>query len=227
MTYSLYIGDRLFSSWSLRGWLLFEKFGIPCTTHLVGLYSGTMPQDMAPLSPACLVPAVRMSDGNVVGETMAIVETLAEQNPTAGHWPSDPSARILARWLCAEMASGFSALRAACPMQLHYCYVGFEPAQAVLDDLGRIELLWSLARARHGNGGPWLFGEYSAADVFYAPVAARIIGYGLPVGEAATTYCAQTIQDPAFLKWRQDAQDVTYDPFPYPLALPNQPWPAA
>ena len=112
-------------------------------------------------------------------------------------------------------------------MQLHYCHVGFEPAQAVLDDLGRIELLWSLARARHGSGGPWLFGEYSAADVFYAPVAARIIGYGLPVGEAATAYCAQTIQDPAFLKWRQDAQDVTYDPFPYPLGLPNQPWPTA
>ena len=97
MTYDLYIGDRLFSSWSLRGWLLFEKFGIPCNTHLVGLYSGTMAQDLAPLSPARLVPAIRTSDGDVIGETMAIAETLAEQNPTAGHWPENPSARILAR----------------------------------------------------------------------------------------------------------------------------------
>ncbi|MEP2030833.1 MAG: glutathione S-transferase [Paracoccaceae bacterium] len=225
MTYDLYIGDRLFSSWSLRGWLLFEKFGIPFNTHLVGLYSGTMAQDLAALSPARLVPAVRTSDGDVIGETMAIVETLAEQNPDAGHWPADPRARILARWLCAEMAAGFGALRQDCPMQLKYCHVGFQTSKAVLDDLNRIESLWSLARERYGQIGPWLFGDYSAADAFYAPVAARIIGYGLPVSRAATDYCTQTIQDPAFVKWRRDAQDVTYDPFPYPLDLPNHPWP--
>lgn len=226
MTYDLYIGDRLFSSWSLRGWLLFEKFGLSFNTHLVGLYSGTMAQDLAPLAPARLVPTVRTPQGDVIGETMAIVETLAEQHPDAGHWPADNSARILARWLCAEMTAGFNALRSDCPMQLQFCHVGFEPSQGVLDDLARIETLWSLARTRHGSDGPWLFGKYSAADAFYAPVAARIIGYGLPVGNDAAAYCKITIQDPAFLAWRQKAQEITYDPFPYPTGLPNTPWPA-
>lgn len=226
MTYDLYIGDRLFSSWSLRGWLLFEKFSVPCNTHLIGLYSGTMAKDMAALAPARLVPTVRTPDGIVIGETMAIAETLAEDYPAAGHWPKDRDARILARWLCAEMASGFAALRNDCPMQLHYCHVGCEPSDAVLKDLDRIQTLWSLARARHGNDGPWLFGKYSTADAYYAPVAARIIGYGLPVDAEAAQYCAQTIADPSFLKWRKMAQEVTYDPFPYALDLPNQPWPA-
>ena len=225
MTYDLYIGDRLFSSWSLRGWLLLEKFNLSYNTHLVGLYSGTLAHDLAQLAPAKLVPAIRTPEGDVVGETMAIVETLADRHPDAGHWPRDPGARILARWLCAEMAAGFGALRSECPMQLQFRHVGFEPSQPVLDDLNRIEYLWSLARTRHGASGPWLFGEYSAADAFYAPVAARIVGYGWPVGQDATEYCAQTIFDPAFLAWREKAQEITYDPFPYPQDLSNAPWP--
>ena len=225
MTYDLYIGDRMFSSWSLRGWLLLEKFGLSCNTHLVGLYSGTMAQDLAQLAPAQLVPLIRTPEGGVIGETMAIAETLAERHPDAGYWPDDAGARMLARWLCAEMAAGFGALRSDCPMQLQYCHVGFKPSQPVLDNLKRIETLWSLARTRHGASGPWLFGKYSAADAFYAPVVARIVGYGLPVGEDAVTYCTQTIRDPAFLSWREKALEVTYDPFPYPQNLSNRPWP--
>ena len=120
MTYDLYIGDRLFSSWSLRGWLMFEKFDIPCNTHMIGLYSGTMAQDMAPLAPARLVPAIRTPDGTVVGESLAIGETLAEHHPDAGHWPTNPAARATARWLCAEMTAGFTARRDAGPMQLKH-----------------------------------------------------------------------------------------------------------
>jgi glutathione S-transferase len=227
MTYDLYIGDRLFSSWSLRGWLLLEKFGLAHKTHLVGLYSGTMAQDLAALAPAKLVPVLRTPQGHIVGETMAIVETLAEQNPDAGHWPKDAGARAFARWICAEMASGFSDLRSACPMQLQFCHVGFEPSDGVLKDLARIETLWSLARARHGSGGPWLFGSYSAADAFYAPVAARIIGYGLPVSPDSAHYCKRVMSDPAFLRWREQALKVSYDPFPYPMGVPTKPWPAA
>lgn len=225
MSYELYIGDRMFSSWSLRGWLMFEKFNIPCQTNMISLYSGTMADDMAPLAPARLVPAVRTPDGTVIGETLAIAETLAEQNPDAGLWPTDPAARATARWLCAEMTTGFGALRDACPMQLEYCQVGFEPSDAVLRDLARVETLWDHARGISGSATGWLFGEYSLADVFYTPVAARIIGYGLPVSQSAHAYCEALLKDPAVLNWRKEALKITYDPAPYALGLATTPWP--
>jgi len=225
MTYDLYIGDRLFSSWSLRGWLMFEKFDIPCNTHLIGLYSGTMAQDMASLAPARLVPAIRMPDGTVVGESLAIGETLAEQHPDAGHWPTNPAARATARWLCAEMTAGFTALRDACPMQLQHVVQGFVPSDAVQTDLARIQTLWAHARDLSGSATGWLFGSYSLADVFYTPVAARIIGYNLPVSAASRAYCMALLSDPAVLVWRAEALKVIYDPFPYTPDLPTQPWP--
>ncbi len=225
MTYDLYIGDRMFSSWSLRGWLMFEKFNIPCHTHLVGLYAGTLAADMADIAPARLVPSVRTPDGIIVSESIAIAETLAERHPNAGLWPTDPASRATARWLCAEMASGFSALRTDCPMQLRHCFCGFTASDAVLSDLARIETLWDQARQVSGSGTGWLFGDYSLADVFYTPVAARIIGYGLPVSDRAMAYCLALLADPAVQSWRREAQEVRYDPFPYSLDLPTDPWP--
>ncbi|MDU9005003.1 glutathione S-transferase [Sedimentitalea todarodis] len=225
MTYDLFIGDRMFSSWSLRGWLMFEKFNIPCRTRMVGLYSGTMAADMADIAPARLVPSVRTPDGTIVGESIAVAETLAERHPEAGLWPTDSAERATARWLCAEMASGFSALRTDCPMQLSHCFRGFAPSEAVMTDLARVETLWAHARQISGGGSGWLFGGYSLADVFYTPVAARIIGYGLPVAEHTRAYCMTLLADPAVQSWRRDAQEVTYDPFPYMLDLPTEPWP--
>ncbi|MBY5934841.1 glutathione S-transferase [Tateyamaria omphalii] len=225
MTYDLYIGDRTFSSWSLRGWLMLEKFGLPHRAHMIGLYSGTMADDMAPLAPARLVPALKLPDGTVVGESLAMAETLAERHPEAGLWPADPSARATARWLCAEMAAGFTALRGACPMQLKHVNQGFAVSDDVQRDLGRIETLWAHA-AKFKTDGPWLFGAYSLADVFYAPVCARIVGYDLPVSEAARAYCTTTITDPTFMAWRAEGQKVTYDPFPYEMDLPKGAWPA-
>ena len=224
MTYDLYIGDRTFSSWSLRGWLMLEKFGLPFRTHLIGLYSGTMADDMAPLAPARLVPALRLPDGTVVGETVAMAEPLNERHPEAGLWPEDPAARVAARWLVAEMASGFTPLRTACPMQLAHVNVGFEVSEAVAADLRRIETLWAHARS-FASDGPWLFGAYSLADVFYAPVCARIVGYDLPVDAFAQAYCGETLADPAFRAWRAEGLKLKYDPFPYDLGLPTRPWP--
>lgn len=225
MTYDLYIGDRLFSSWSLRGWLMFEKFDIPCATHMIGLYSGTMAQDMASLAPAKTVPAVRTPDGTVIGESLAIAETLAEHHPNAGLWPTDPAARATARWLCAEMVAGFNALRTDCPMQLQHCHQGFIPSDAVKTDLTRLQTLWAHARSITPHTSPWLFGSYGLADVFYTPVAARIIGYGLPVSAESYRYCLALVTDPAVQAWRRDAMKITYDPAPYTLDLPNTPWP--
>ena len=225
MTYDLFIGDQTFSSWSLRGWLMFEKFNIPFRTHMVGLYDGTMAEDLADLAPARLVPVMRTPEGDVVGDTLAMAETLAERHPDAGLWPADPSARALARWMVAEMHSGFGALRNECPMQLLHQYVGFNVSDGVHADLLRLQHLWSLARQRHGQGGPWLFGDYSLADVFFAPVAARIAGYGLPVETAAQSYVNLHLTDPAFKSWRGTGLEKTYDPVPYALDLATTEWP--
>lgn len=225
MTYDLFIGDRTFSSWSLRGWLMLRKFDLPHRTHMVGLYTGTMAADLADLAPARLVPVMRDADGIVVFDSLAMAETLAERHPNAGLWPEDPAARALARSITAEMHAGFSALRGDCAMQLQHQWQGFTPSDAVRADLDRIETLWSLARTRHGDGGPWLFGRYSLADAFYAPVAARIAGYALPVGETARAYVDTTLTDPAFRQWRAMGLTKTYDPFPYPQPLDTAPWP--
>ena len=225
MTYDLYIGDRLFSSWSLRGWLMFEKFDLPCRTHLLGLYSGSLAQDLEPLAPARLVPVVRTPEGCVIGESLAIAETLAERHPDKNLWPQDAAQRARTRWLCAEMTAGFLALRSECPMQLRHVNSGFIASDAVRSDLRRIETLWQSAWDMTGSDSDWLFGTYSLADVFFAPVAARIIGYNLEVSEAVHAYCLRAISDPAVVAWRVAGLEVTYDPFPYEIHAPETPWP--
>lgn len=225
MTYNLYIGDRTFSSWSLRGWLMMEKFNLNYRAHLVGLYAGTMAQDLAHIAPARLVPAMTTPDGTVVSESMAMAETLAEAHPEANMWPSAPAARATARWLSAAMASGFNALRDACPMQLQHVNAGFSPSDAVRKDLAQMETLWTHA-ATFKTDGPWLFGGYSLADAFYAPACARIIGYDLPVSDNARAYCMTTLNDPAFKTWRDQGLKVTYDPFPYDMGVPTADWPS-
>ena len=228
MTYDLYIADRSFSSWSLRGWLMFEKFGLPVRTHMVGLYSGTMAEDLADIPMARLVPALRTPDGIAIGDTLAMAETLAERHPDAGLWPEDAGARALARWLAAEMHSGFTDLRTDCPMYLRHAWSGFEASAGVRADIARIEALWSNARDRFGTSdSPWLLGRYSLADVFFAPVATRIATYGLPVGDAARAYVDAHLSDPGFRRWRAMGQAITYDmaKLPYGKDLPEAPWP--
>lgn len=226
MTYDLYIGDRTFSSWSLRGWLMLEKFGLPYRTHLVGLYAKTLDVDLAGLAPARTVPVMRTPEGHVLTDSLAMAETLVERHTDIALYPRDPAARALARSITAEMHSGFSALRTDCPQMIRHVWKGFRPSDSVLADLARIEELWALARERHGDTGPWLFGDYSLADVFYAPVAMRITTYGLPVGEATQAYVDEHLADPAFQTWRQEALSDHYDPFPYSYDLEQAPWPA-
>ncbi len=202
MTYDLAIGDRSYSSRSLRGWLLFEKFGLPVRCHTGILYTGDFARLLAEFPPARLVPAMRTPEGEVVGDTLAIAETLAERHPEAGFWPEDPAARAMARWMAAEMHSGFAALRGDCPMNLRASYLDSAPRREVLDDLARIEAIWARARGRFGGGRSWLFGCYTAADAFFAPVAARVATYNLPVSPEAKDYVAAHLSDPAFRRWR-------------------------
>ncbi len=226
MTYDLLIGDRSYSSWSLRGWLLFSKFDLPVNVHETRLYDPQFLEDLNAFAPARSVPVMRLPEGQVVMDTIAIAETLHERHPDAGLWPKDASARAFARALTAEMHSGFTALRGTFPMNLRHCFADVPVPDDVAKDLARIELIWAEARKLSDGNGPWLFGSYSVADAFFAPVATRMITYGLPASADAKAYLSATIADPVFNVWRerglQDAPQSAYD-----MPWAQTPWPGA
>jgi glutathione S-transferase len=224
MTYLLAIGERAYSSWSLRGWLLFAAFGLEVETVVAPMDDPRFAETLAGFGLARTAPALRIAGVGAIWDTLAIAATLEERHPVVAFWPADPGLRGLARSLAAEMHAGFRALREACPMDLRCAYAGLAPDAGVLADLARIEALWAAARAASGQG-PWLFGAYSVADVFYAPVAARIAAYGLPASPEARAYVAAHLAHPAFRAWRAAALE---DPRRLPTGgdgLPELPWP--
>jgi glutathione S-transferase len=224
MTYTLAIADRGYSSWSLRGWLLLESFGLPFRSRTARLYTDALPALLADFAPARTVPALLLPDGAVVWDSLAMAETLHERHAQAGIWPADPALRALARSMAAEMHSSFTALREACPMNLRVSYADFAPSDAVKGDLERISRLWEQALTR--SGGPWLCGDWSAADVFFAPVAGRIAGYGLPVDAGAMAYVRAHLAQPAFRRWRaMGLIDGADQPFYARPQLTRRPWP--
>ncbi len=228
MNYVLAIGDRTYSSWSLRGWLIFARFELPVSVRTARVYSPALPALLADFGIARTVPALQVEDqagSFILWDTLAIAETLAERHPERRFWPADPALRALARTLIAEMHAGFGALRDACPMNLRRAYAGFVPTEAVHADLARLEALWAFARASAGLAGPWLFGDYSLADAFYAPVAARIATYDLPVGAETAAYVAAHLADPAFRAWRAAGLAEAFVQPRYEFDLPERPWP--
>ncbi len=224
MTYDLVIGDRAYSSWSLRGWLLFDAFGIPVKLHTARLYTDELQNVLKDFFPGKTAPTMRTPDGVVVPETIAIAEELASRHPQAGIWPSDPGARAVARVLAAEMHAGFTHLRGHCPMNLRVSYTDCAPPEGVLADLQRLETLWDWAHQQTGVT-VWLAGDYSAADAFYAPVATRIATYNLPVSPRAMAYVKAHLAHPSFRRWRAmslvDGADQDY----YRRDYPQRPWP--
>jgi glutathione S-transferase len=224
MTYDLVIGDRAYSSWSLRGWLLFDTFAIPVKTISARLYTDELPTLLRQFHPGKTAPTMRTPDGVVVPETIAIAEELASRHPEAGLWPADPKARAVARVLAAEMHAGFGALRSYCPMNLRVSYTDCAPPAEVLADLARLEVIWDWARDQTGSD-VWLCGDYSAADVFFAPVAGRIAGYNLPVNVRALAYVQAHLAHPSFRRWRAmgmvDGADQDY----YRRDYPRRDWP--
>ena len=201
MNYHLLIGDRAWSSWSLRAWLLFDVFDLPVRVSHARLYDPQLQDMLATFPPARTVPALRLPEGTVISESIAIAEELASRHPEAGIWPEDPARRATARMLSAEMHSGFQALRDHCPMNLRVSYQECDPPPAVLADLTRFERLLSHARELAGPG-PWLLGSYSAADAFFTPLAARIAGYNLPVGAETMVWVNAALSHPSFRRWR-------------------------
>lgn len=198
----LIIANRNYSSWSLRPWLVLSHFGIPFEEELALLSGEGWKENLIRKSPTGRVPV--LIDGDIVlPETIAIIEYLAEKYPDKGIWPTDTAARALARAASAEMHAGLPALRQAAPMNLRASHPGRVDPDFIAGDLRRLEALWGGLLDRYD--GPYLFGSFSAADAMFAPVAARIRTYDLPVSDTAAGYVDAIYALPAFQTWLAEA----------------------
>lgn len=209
MSYRLYIAGKRYSSWSLRGWLLFEAFGLPVEERVTALWSAEFEAMRAEMAPSRTVPTlVHEIEGQrrVIWDSLAIAEYLAERHPQAGLWPTDAERRAWARSLTAEAHAGFGAMRKATPMNLGRRYENKTLSAAAQGDVDRIAELWSESLSRFGADGPYLFGaDYCVADVFFTPYATRLETYGVALSGAAEAYAAALLAHPSYLKWRSDA----------------------
>jgi len=210
MAYRLVIGNKNTSSWSLRPWIAMWHFGIPFTEVNINLRAPDAKAQILSHSPAGKVPAL-LTDDAVIWDSLAILEFLAETHPDKALWPADKGARTRARSVAAEMHSGFRALRDECPMDIVARTPKATLSSQVAADVRRIVALWNDCRGRFGNGGPFLFGSFSAADAMYAPVATRFRTY-LPDlapygdGGAAQAYADAVFVLPAFKAWEAEAR---------------------
>jgi glutathione S-transferase len=201
MTLKLIIGNKNYSSWSLRPWIALRHAGIPFDEEVVPLYEPGSRERVLAYSSAGKVPV--LIDGDMtIWESLAIIEYLAERFPKAQLWPADVAARALARSVAAEMHAGFVALRRHCPMNMRRDGRKRELTAEVEADVRRIEQIWTDCRARFGAAGPFLFGAFGAADAMYAPVVSRFTSYGIGMGAAAESYMQAVTALPAYREWR-------------------------
>jgi glutathione S-transferase len=204
MTLTLVIGNKNYSSWSMRPWIALKACEIAFDEVMIPLYTG--PEDKARIlavTPSGKVPA--LIDGDVtVWDSLAIIEYAHERFPDAKLWPQDPASRAHARSISAEMHSGFMALRNECGMNLHR-RVEAKPLSAdALANIARIQQIWAECHARYGQIGPYLFGEFSGADAMYAPVVHRFLTYAIELSPPARAYVEAMQALPAFRQWTQE-----------------------
>jgi len=205
----LHIGNKNYSSWSLRPWLLLTQAGIPFEERVIPLDQPDSAARIGSVSGAGRVPV--LVDGSLtVWDSLAICEYLAERFPEKGLWPRDAAARAVARSAAAEMHSGFQALRSACPMKFKESFPAAPLAPEVQADVRRITALWEECRGRFGAGGPFLFGGFSVADAFYAPVVSRFRTYAIPVAGAAGAWADAMWKLPSVQRWLEGARAETY-----------------
>ena len=204
MALTLIIGNKNYSSWSFRPWIAMKVAGIAFEEKVVPLYEPGSREQILQYSPAGKVPALLDGDQRI-WESLAILEYLAEKFPRQKLWPDDPRARAHARIVATEMHAGFQPLRRSCPMNLWLPVKSRPQSEEVMANVRRIEFLWADCRARFGQGGPFLFGSFGAADAMYAPVVARLHSYGLAVGDATRNYMHAVMALPAWAEWRTAA----------------------
>lgn len=202
---TLVIGNKNYSSWSLRPWLAMRQAGIPFEERLILLFDENWKESVANVSPSGRVP-VLLHGERTVWETLAILEYVNELFPDAGLWPSDRDARAHARSVANEMHAGFTALRSHMPMNLRRGDLkGKGRGPGVEDDIARICEIWRDSRARWGSGGEFLFGAFGAADAMFAPVVTRLDTYGVDLDETCADYSRAVLSLPAFVEWREAA----------------------
>ena len=205
----LIIGNRAYSSWSMRGWLAVKQSGEEFEELVVPMFDAEWDQrregdEFAP----SLGKVPILCDGDcVVWDSLAIIEFLADRVGRERYWPEDASARGVARSMAAEMHSSFANLRRELPMNVRKSFAPKDLSDGVKGDINRILQLWAQARARFGGTGEFLFGDYCAADIMYAPVVTRFITYGVPVPPFAGLYMKAVLSHPAVGEWIDQAQD--------------------
>jgi glutathione S-transferase len=200
----LVIGNKNYSSWSLRPWMMLTMAGIPFRETVIPLDTPETVGLIAAYSGAGRVPVLHHGR-QVVWESLAIMEYLAELFPEKHLWPKAVSARAVARAVANEMHAGFGALRSACPMNIRRAKKPVVMTDAVLKDVARIEAIWRDCRARFGKGGKFLFGKFSIADAMYAPVVSRFETYAIAVTDDTRAYMESVLNTPAFGAWREAA----------------------
>lgn len=201
---TLVIGNKNYSSWSLRPWLLLRQAGISFEEIRIPLYRPDTLDELRAWSPSGLVPLLR--DGELkVWDSLAICEYLNERFPEHQLWPTDAAARAVARSVSAEMHAGFSGLRSAMCMNIRGRYPGKGRTPECLKDIERILALWADCRARFGAGGDFLFGHFTIADAMYAPVVLRFQTYGVALAGVARAYADAILALPALRDWVADA----------------------
>ncbi|TCD15190.1 glutathione S-transferase family protein [Oricola cellulosilytica] len=200
----LVIGNKLYSSWSLRAWMLLHAFEIQFDETVIAMYQRDTRERMLAFGPTGKVPV--LIDGDVtVWESLAIMEYVADRFPNKRVWPVDLDARAHARSAASEMHAGFTGLRAACPMNLTKRFAPKDRGAACAADVVRLQQLWSEARDRFGGGGPFLYGDFSAADAMFAPVVTRLDTYQVAVDKPTRSYMDTVLAHPAFAAWRASA----------------------
>jgi glutathione S-transferase len=205
---TLVIANKLYSSWSMRPWLLLKQLGIAFDEVVIPLDTPTTKAEVLKHSPAGKVPI--LIDGEVtVWESIAIMEYAAEAYG-APVWPQDRAARAMARAIAAEMHAGFGALRSACPMNLGKRFALRDRGEAVAQNVARFEAIVREARGRFGQGGPFLFGSFSGADAMYAPLVTRLETYSIPVSPEIRAYMEAVLSLPSFREWRDAALKETW-----------------
>lgn len=198
MQYTLVIGNKAYSSWSLRAWLAMRQTDIPFVEVRIALYQDDHRSKIERYSRAGKVPILVAGD-ITVWESLAICEFLAERHPERQLWPADIAARAHARAISAEMHAGFAALRSNMTMNLRRTYAGVSVTPEVKHEIARIEAMWDECLQRYG--GPFLYGNFSIADAMYAPVATRFKTYGVALSTAASGYAQRLLELPAMREW--------------------------
>jgi len=208
MTPTLIIGNKNYSSWSLRAWLLLREAGIEFIEHRIALDIDSTAAEIAKFSPARTVPVLQLDD-LTVWDTLAIAETVAEYYPQAALWPADFAARAHARSICAEMHAGFAVLRSSMPMNCRAMGRKVPLPDKLTRDIDRIFAIWSDCYHRYGEHNGWLFGDFSVADAMFAPVALRFRTYGINLPESALHYPRRLLRSDAMQEWLAAAESET------------------